>query len=407
MINNQSAKLIIPLNTCNKHRTWFLDHKLVLLNFSMLQFWLVTRSYALHNKFYTFIAQERKIMTKIICLFNHKGGVSKTTTAFNLGWKLAEKGHKVLLADCDPQCNLTGMILGFKGIEELEKIYDDKNSNIRDALSPAFESKPSAIEPAEVYDVNGNENLFLLAGHIGLSEYETTLGVAQELTGSLLPLKNLPGSIRYLLDITAEKIGAKYVIIDMSPSLGPLNQNILTTSDYFIVPLHPDYFSSMALSSLTRILPRWKQWADMASKMELLQNANYPFPECNVKFIGSIIQKYRPRNGKASRAFQKWIDELQDNLKSLLIPKLSEIDMLDIAKFEQKSGISPIEPIMEASDFNGLIAMSQEHQVPIYKLTAEQTRQAGAVWEQTKKNMAVFSAAFDTCAERVIALTED
>jgi cellulose biosynthesis protein BcsQ len=34
-----------------------------------------------------------------ISLFNHKGGVSKTTTAFNLGWMLAAKGKRVLLAD--------------------------------------------------------------------------------------------------------------------------------------------------------------------------------------------------------------------------------------------------------------------------------------------------------------------
>lgn len=36
-------------------------------------------------------------MHKIVCLFNHKGGVSKTTTAFNLGWMLATKGKRVLL----------------------------------------------------------------------------------------------------------------------------------------------------------------------------------------------------------------------------------------------------------------------------------------------------------------------
>ena len=39
-------------------------------------------------------------MHKIVCLFNHKGGVSKTTTAFNLGWMLATKGKRVSLVYC-------------------------------------------------------------------------------------------------------------------------------------------------------------------------------------------------------------------------------------------------------------------------------------------------------------------
>jgi len=51
-------------------------------------------------------------MTQVVAFFNHKGGVSKTTSAFHVGWKLAERGHKVLLVDADPQCNLTGLVLG-------------------------------------------------------------------------------------------------------------------------------------------------------------------------------------------------------------------------------------------------------------------------------------------------------
>ena len=50
-------------------------------------------------------------MVQKIALFNPIGGVSKTTI-FHLGWMLAEKGKKVILADTNPQCNLTGMALG-------------------------------------------------------------------------------------------------------------------------------------------------------------------------------------------------------------------------------------------------------------------------------------------------------
>ena len=51
-------------------------------------------------------------MAKRIALFNHKGGVSKTTTTFNLGWMLAQMGNRVILVDGDPQSNLTGLVLG-------------------------------------------------------------------------------------------------------------------------------------------------------------------------------------------------------------------------------------------------------------------------------------------------------
>jgi cellulose biosynthesis protein BcsQ len=48
-------------------------------------------------------------VAKVIALFNNKGGVSKTTTCFNLGWMLAEHGKTVIMVDADPQCNLTGL----------------------------------------------------------------------------------------------------------------------------------------------------------------------------------------------------------------------------------------------------------------------------------------------------------
>jgi cellulose biosynthesis protein BcsQ len=345
-------------------------------------------------------------MAKVIALFNHKGGVSKTTTAFNLGWMLANKRGRVILADFDPQCNLTGMVLGYRGIEDLETTYQSNPANnVRDALAPAFESQPRQVEGAECFPVPGNDNLMLLPGHIGLAEYETTLGIAQELTGSLLALRNLPGSIRWMLDKTAEKYDAEYIIVDMSPSLGPVNQNLISTCDYFIVPLHPDYFSSMALNSLSRTLPRWKSWADTAARLDVLASADYPFPQPKVKFIGAIVQKYRPKYGKASKAFQRWIDQLVAGLKDELVPSLTNAGLLDSASFKDRVGFEPWEPIMEVADFNSLIAESQEHQVPVYALSAELLKQGGAVWEQTEESMEVFRKAFEACTDRVIALT--
>lgn len=344
-------------------------------------------------------------MAKIINLFNHKGGVSKTTTVFNLSWMLGLMGKKVIIADFDPQCNLTGMVLGYQGVEDLEGTYSSNPpNNIKDALSPAFESKPRQIVGAECVQVPGNENLFLLPGHIGLAEYETTLGIAQELSGSLLALRNMPGSIRYMLDATATKYDADYVFVDMSPSLGPMNQNLLMTSDHFIVPLHPDYFSAMALSSLTQVLPRWRSWANTAYSIDVLRTADYPFPEPKATFIGAVIQKYRPRNGKASKAFQHWIDQLVAGLRDELIPSLVKAGLLDVGEFEARTGIGPWEPIMEVADFNSLIALSQEYQVPVYDLSPSVVGK-GAVWDQAKDSMDVFRKGFEECAVRVIALT--
>src|ERR1700733_6754148 len=98
----------------------------------------------------TFTVKGRCVMGKIINLFNHKGGVSKTTTVFNLAWMLGTMGKKVIVADFDPQCNLTGMVLGYKGVEDLEGTYaESPPNNIKDALSPAFEPKPRRVTAAE------------------------------------------------------------------------------------------------------------------------------------------------------------------------------------------------------------------------------------------------------------------
>jgi len=347
-------------------------------------------------------------MTNVVCLFNHKGGVSKTTTAFNLGWMLATKGKRILLVDCDPQCNLTGMVLGFKKVDDLQTIVGrDRARNIRDGLAPAFESRPTAIEAVECLEIPGNNKLFLLPGHIGLAEYEVTLGIAQELSGSLVTLRNLPGSIRYLLDKTATKYNIDLVVVDMSPSLGAVNQNLLSTCEYFLVPMNPDYFSMMGIDSLSSVLPKWRAWAQAAQSIPLLAEADYPFPRISPKFMGSIIQRYRPRTGNVpAKAFQKWIDQLERGLAETFLPALEKADMVLPPAVYEAAGFAPERPLLQMSEFNSLIAKSQEHQVPVFALNDKQLEQVGIVLEKTKESMREFEKLFSLAADRVITIVD-
>jgi hypothetical protein len=249
--------------------------------------------------------------------------------------------------------------------------------------------------------------MYLLPGHIGLSEYEVTLGIAQELTGSLVTLQNLPGSLRHLFNITAESVDADIVIIDMSPSLSSINQNLLMTSDYFIVPMSPDYYSVMATDSLATVLPKWKNWALKAQSNPLLSNASYPFPNSTPRFLGTVIQKYRLRqSGDPSAAFQQWIDELNQGVKNRLLPVLKANNMTLSEATYSACEIQPSEPILQMSDFNGLIALSQKHQAPVFKLTDEQLEQTGIVLERTKNSMNHFRELFENAADKILRLLD-
>ena len=262
-------------------------------------------------------------MAKRIALFNHKSSVSKTTATFNLASMLALKGKRVIMVDTDPQCNLTKLVLGKK---EIENFYqNDKNDHIKKSLAPAFEAQPKLIEAINCQTVKDIQGLFLVPSHLNLSEYEVILGIAQELSTSLQTLKNLPGSFSYLFDKTAEKYDADYILIDMNSSLSSINQNLLMTSDYFLVPTSADYISIMALKSLQNILPRWAVWAKKAQSQSILKNASYPFPEIIPKFLGTVIKN----NSEQSKPdFQQWMKQIHNLISNTFISALNNHGMV-------------------------------------------------------------------------------
>src|SRR5205814_8932986 len=73
---------------------------------------------------------------KIVAIANQKGGVGKTTTAVNLGAALAEKRHRTLIIDLDPQANATSSF-GLQTVEQTS-LYEPLigDASIIERISP-------------------------------------------------------------------------------------------------------------------------------------------------------------------------------------------------------------------------------------------------------------------------------
>jgi chromosome partitioning protein len=338
-------------------------------------------------------------MAKIISLFNHKGGVSKTTTAFNLGWALAERGKKVLMVDADPQCNLTGTVLGLDGTDDFDAFYKKVPfGNLCGALGPAFNSIPAPLQPAVVQQTT-QKNLSLLAGHIDLSEYEAQLAVAFSAGVSLPVMRNLPGAAGALLRKTADTNGMDVVLVDMSPSVGALNQSLFLGSDYFLVPTSPDYFCYLAIQSLAKVLPRWNHSAESLRKSDA--GLAYPLGVAP-KFLGILSQRYRPRSGAPAASFQTWIDRIKGAVLDVLAPALTPEHMI-VSEAEFTAAGAPDSPynLANIADFNSLIAQSHVHNTPVFALSDAQLERVGVVLATMKASRDQFRTTFEQLAQTI------
>ncbi len=340
-------------------------------------------------------------MSKRISIFNHKGGVSKTTSAYNIGWMLAKKA-KVLLVDADPQCNLSNLILG----EDFEKYYfEDKTKfqNIKDGVKNAFEAKPHPIEPVNCYSPQRAPSLFLLAGHANLSEYEGALVLAQTSNNAFSTLQNLPGAFNELLRLTEEKYSIDYTIIDMNPSLSAINQNLFISSHAFVVPTNPDPFSVMAIETLKSVLPRWVTWSKNSAT--LFSNAAYPLPTLTPKFVGALIQRFNIRKGKAAKPYRDNIAEIKKGITEDLVPTLAKNGMV-LAAYPQ-SLLDNQYCLDEIPDFQGLLPKAYNIGVPVFELSNAEIGETGPVLAQMSEKRDLFLQQFDELAATLVAMLKN
>ena len=94
-------------------------------------------------------------------------------------------------------------------------------------------------------------------------------------------------------------------------------------------------------------------------------------------------------------------------MSNKLVPVLKENGMLLPDKIYRAAGVQPTKPLIQMSDFNSLIALSQKHKAPIFDLSDKQLEQTGVVLEITKKSMQRFHKLFSVGADRIISMIDD
>ncbi|MCY6958199.1 ParA family protein [Clostridium brassicae] len=164
---------------------------------------------------------------KIICVFNQKGGVGKTTTNINLCANLALNGHKVLSIDIDPQGNTTSGL----GIDKNKIQY-----SIYDVLATKTPLKEAIIESELI------NNFFIVPSNIELAGAEVEL-INKENRESILKNKIKK------LDKEFE-----YIFIDCPPSLGFLTINALSVADSVLIPIQCEFYALEGVGQLVNTI---------------------------------------------------------------------------------------------------------------------------------------------------------
>lgn len=257
-----------------------------------------------------------------IAIFNHKGGVGKTTLTVNLAFALARLDKNVLLVDSDPQCNLTSYLVQGDVVDKwLDESEGDDGNTIWSGLRPVVQLN-GAIKTLQPYE--RADRVFLIPGDIRLSDYELDLQQAWlDCLQRRLKGFNTTSALSAIVDDSVEKVQADFVFYDIGPNIGPLNRAILLGCDYFIVPAACDYFSVRALKTLGQSIANWlRDWKIISQ----LAPAGAPLLRGHPVFLGYVLQRFRMYGGELASQYKEYAKRLDRSIFSDIIAVLREID---------------------------------------------------------------------------------
>ncbi|EAW36016.1 chromosome partitioning protein, membrane-associated ATPase [Lyngbya sp. PCC 8106] len=209
-----------------------------------------------------------------------KGGVAKSTTAYNLAVGLV-KFHKqrVLLIDIDPQGN-SSAALGIS-IWELQ-------TQLKDALQRKVDITEVIVPTESGVDVAPSNLL--------LAEEE-------------IPISGIPGR-EVLLRKAIATVDAEYdwILIDCPPNVGVFAINALMASEAVLVPVDMSYMGLLGIQGIERTL-------------KLVQD----FLDHPIEIAGVLATRYDKRNNLSAEVLESLKEHFGDKLCSSIIPETVRI----------------------------------------------------------------------------------
>lgn len=171
---------------------------------------------------------------KAIAILNLKGGVGKTVTAVNMAHILAaDHKQRVLLVDCDSQCNATE----FLGLRP-----DEEDNTLDKLLLGECQECSELIYPTDY------AGLDILPASDGLMDLDMSHIADKRVHGRVLA--DLCENVSYAYD---------YVIFDCPPAFNAASAAALLAADEVIVPIKLDAFSVRGLANVSRQIDNIKR----------------------------------------------------------------------------------------------------------------------------------------------------
>ena len=298
-----------------------------------------------------------------ITLFNHKGGVGKTTLTANIAFALAEMGKSVLLVDSDPQCNLTSYLLADDVVDDL---LDDSGENDGQTVWSAVRPVVHNTGPGRLVEPLAVGDLKLLPGDIKLSEFEEFLydSWTDSLKRRLGALRAVT-SISTLVDQIHRQSPLDYVFYDTGPNIGPLNRVLLLDSDFFIVPVACDLYSMRALATLGQAMSRW---IFDAETIAAIAPDNATLLAAKPALLGYIPQRFRVYGQEMVMEASLYLREIKGRIQE---------DVAAVLRKQEEYLAPPrsVDPMLgPVKDLASLVQTAQREGVPIWECSRAATQ---------------------------------